>query len=177
MNSFKDLAQQRRSHRQYTEEPVSQEELRTVLRAALMSPTGMGLRKWSFAVTSDKSRIEALSRVRTHGSAFLAEAPTVIAVMGSPAEQEMWVEDGSIAAVSMQYQAEDLGLGTCWCQIRGRESTVEGVSADSLVREILGIGEDRSVLCLIALGHPRDERKPQNEEALKWEQVEMPDAD
>ncbi|MGN1215112.1 MAG: nitroreductase family protein [Candidatus Cryptobacteroides sp.] len=171
MNSFKDLAQLRRSHRQYTQEPVSQEELETVLRAALMAPTGKGLRKWSFAVTSDRRKIEALSKVRTHGSAFLASAPTVIAVMGSPAEQDMWIEDGSIAAVSMQYQAADLGLGTCWCQIRSRESSAEGVSADSLVREILGIGDDKSVLCLIALGHPSDERKPQDEESLRWEQV------
>ena len=171
MNRFKELARQRRSHRKYTEEPVSPEDLKTVLSAALMAPTGKGLRKWSFAVTSDKTRIEALSRVRTHGSAFLAGAPTVIAVMGNPAELDTWVEDGSIAAVSMQYQAQDLGLGTCWCQIRNRESSTEGVSADSMAKEILGIGEDKSILCLIALGHPCDERKPQDEESLRWEQV------
>ena len=150
---------------------VSPEDLKTVLSAALMAPTGKGLRKWSFAVTSDKTRIEALSRVRTHGSAFLAGAPTVIAVMGNPAELDTWIEDGSIAAVSMQYQAQDLGLGTCWCQIRNRESSTEGVSADSMAKEILGIGEDKSILCLIALGHPCDERKPQDEESLRWEQV------
>lgn len=44
MNSFKELARQRRSHRKYTEEPVSQEDLKTVLSAALMAPTGKGLR-------------------------------------------------------------------------------------------------------------------------------------
>ncbi len=38
MNSFKELAQTRRSHRVYTDEPVSDEYVRTIIRAALMSP-------------------------------------------------------------------------------------------------------------------------------------------
>ncbi len=171
MNSFKELAQMRRSHRVYTDEPVGDEYVRTIIRAALMSPTAKGLRKWRFVVTDNKKKIEELSGVRPAGSQFLAGAPVVIAVLGDPQEQEMWIEDGSIAAVSMQYQAEDLGLGSCWCHIRGRESKDAGVTAEQKVREILDIPEKYSVLCLIAVGHPADERKPQNEDALKWDQV------
>lgn len=115
MNSFRELAQMRRSHRIYTGEPVSDEYVRTILRAALMSPTAKGLRKWRFVVTDNKEKIEDLAGIRTAGSQFLAGAPVVIAVLGEPGEEEMWVEDCSIAAVSMQYQAEDLGLGSCWC--------------------------------------------------------------
>ena len=171
MNSFRELAQMRRSHRIYTGEPVSDEYVRTILRAALMSPTAKGLRKWRFVVTDNKEKIEDLAGIRTAGSQFLAGAPVVIAVLGEPEEQEMWVEDCSIAAVSMQYRAEDLGLGSCWCHIRGRESKEAGVTAEQKVRAILNIPEKYSVLCLIAVGHPADERKPQNEEALKWDQV------
>ena len=170
MNSFRELAQMRRSHRIYTGEPVSDEYVRTILRAALMSPTAKGLRKWRFVVTDNKEKIEDLAGIRTAGSQFLAGAPVVIAVLGEPGE-EMWVEDCSIAAVSMQYQAEDLGLGSFWCHIRGRESKEAGVTAEQKVRAILNIPEKYSVLCLIAVGHPADERKPQNEEALKWDQV------
>ena len=171
MTSFNELARRRRSHRAFSDVPVSEEEIKTILGAALMSPTAKGLRKWRFVVTDSKERIEELSGIRQAGSQFLAGAPVVIAVLGEPEEQEMWVEDGSIAAVSMQYQAEDLGLGSCWCHIRGRESKEAGVSAESKAREILGIPARYSVLCLIAVGHPTDERKPQNEDALKWDQV------
>lgn len=171
MDSFKELAQRRRSHRVFTDEPVSEEEIKTIVRAALMSPTAKGLRKWRFMVTDNKAKIKELSEIRPAGSQFVSGAPAVIAVLGDPQEQEMWVEDGSIAAVSMQYQAEDLGLGSCWCHIRGRESKVAGVSAEDRVKEILGIPERYSVLCLIAVGHPADERKPQDEDALKWDQV------
>ncbi len=171
MLSFEELARKRRSHRSYTDEPVDGEYVRTIIRAALMSPTAKGLRKWRFVVTDNKKKIEDLSEIRPSGSQFLAGAPVVIAVLGEPKEQEMWVEDGSIAAVSMQYQAEDLGLGSCWCHIRGRESKEAGVTAEQKVREILDIPDKYSVLCLIAVGHPADERKPQNEDALEWDQV------
>lgn len=171
MDSFKELARTRRSHRVYTDEPVSDEYVRTVIRAALMSPTAMGLRKWRFVATDNKEIIKELAGVRPAGSQFVGGAPVVIAVLGEPEAQAKWIEDCSIAAVTMQYQAEDLGLGTCWCQIRGSESVEAGVTAEQKVREILNIPEKYSVLCLIAVGHPADERKPQNEDALKWDQV------
>lgn len=171
MNSFNELARRRRSHRAFSDAAVSEDEIKTIIAAALMSPTAKGLRKWRFVVTDNKDRIKELSEIRPAGSQFVAGAPVVIAVLGDPEEQEMWVEDGSIAAVTMQYQAEDLGLGSCWCHIRGRGSKVEGVSAEERVKAILNIPEKYSVLCLIAVGHPTDERKPQNEDALKWDQV------
>lgn len=171
MDSFSKLARERRSHRAYTEDPVGEDEVRTVLRAALMAPTAMGLRKWRFTVTDSKEKIQELAAVRPAGSSFVGGAPVVIAVLGEPEEQPKWIEDCSIAAVTMQYQAEDLGLGTCWCQIRGSESVDAGITAERKVRKILNIPEKYSVLCLIAVGHPADERKPQNEDALKWDQV------
>ena len=171
MESFKELARRRRSHRSFTDECVSEEDVRTILRAALMSPTAKGQRKWRFVVTDSKDRISRLSEIREAGSQFVAGAPVVIAVLGEPREQELWIEDGAIAAVSMQYQAEDLGIGSCWCHVRGRNSKEAGVSAEEKVREILGIPAECSVLCLIAVGHPADERKPQDEDALKWDRV------
>lgn len=171
MDSFSELVRERRSHRTYTDAPVGDDEVRTVLRAALMAPTAMGLRKWRFVVTDSKEKIKELSGTRPAGSEFIGGAPVVIAVLGEPEEQPKWIEDCSIAAVTMQYQAEDLGLCTCWCQIRGSESVDAGVTAEQKVREILNIPARYSVLCLIAVGHPADVRKPQNEDALKWDQV------
>ncbi len=123
-------------------------------------------------VTRDPERISGLGGIRPAGSAFISGAAAVIAVLGEPAAQEMWIEDCAIAAVTMQYMAEDIGLGSCWCQVRGRESCDEGVSAEDKVKLILGIKDEYSVLCLVGLGHPTDVRKPQDESALKWDQVE-----
>ena len=53
MMSFKDLAQQRRSHRKFTNEEIDPEDLKLILRAALMSPTSKGQRAWQFVVVDD----------------------------------------------------------------------------------------------------------------------------
>ena len=41
-------------------------------------------------------------------------------------------EDASIAAIIMQLQAQDLGLGSCWVQIYGREKD-ETISAEEYI--------------------------------------------
>jgi nitroreductase len=170
MTTFKDLAQLRRSHRKFTDEEIDAEDVRLILRAALMSPTSKGQRAWQFVVVDDPQDIEKLSDAKEIGSQFLKGAPLAIVVLGDPLQNDCWIEDGSIAAISMQYQAEDLGLGSCWIQMRGRGLN-DGTSADTVIRGILDIPENLCVLCVLAFGHKADERKPQNEEKLKWENV------
>jgi nitroreductase len=170
MTTFKDLAQLRRSHRKFTDEEIDAEDVRLILRAALMSPTSKGQRGWQFVVVDDRQDIEKLSDAKEFGSQFMKGAPLAIVVLGDPLQNDCWIEDGSIAAISMQYQAEDLGLGSCWVQMRGRGLS-DGTSADTVIRGILDIPDNLCVLCVLAFGHKADERKPQNEDKLKWENV------
>ena len=170
MTEFKDLAQMRRSHRKFTEQEIDADDVRLILRSALMSPTSKGQRAWQFVVVDDKQDIEKLADAKDLGSQFLKGAPLAIVVLGDPVQNDCWIEDGSIAAISMQYQAEDLGLGSCWIQMRGRGLS-DGTSADTVIRGILDIPENLNVLCILAIGHKADERKPQNEDKLKWENV------
>ena len=172
MTDFKDLAQQRRSHRKFTDEEIDAEDVKLIMRAALMAPTSKGQRAWQFVVVDAPLDIEKLSDAKDLGSQFMKGAPLAVVVLGDPMQNDCWVEDGSIAAISMQYQAEELGLGSCWVQMRGRGLS-DGTSADTVIRGILGIPENLSVLCVIAIGHKADERKPQNEDKLKWENVHL----
>jgi nitroreductase len=172
MTEFKDLVQLRRSHRKFTEEEISPDDVKLILRAALMSPTSKGQRAWQFVVVDDRGDIEKLADAKDLGSQFLKGAPLAVVVLGDPLQNDCWVEDGSIAAISMQYQAEDLGLGSCWIQMRGRGLN-DGTTADEVIRGVLDIPDNMSVLCIIAFGHKADERKPQNEEKLKWENVHV----
>ena len=105
MKDFKTLVRQRRSHRKFTEQEVSATDVQLILRAALMSPTAKNLRAWRFAVVDNKADIVKMADAKEGGAAFLAGAPLAIVVLGNPDEDECWIEDGSIAAVSMQYQA------------------------------------------------------------------------
>ena len=172
MTSFKDLAQQLRSHRKFTNEEIDPEDLKLILRAALMSPTSKSQRAWQFVVVDDKQDLEKLADAKNLGSQFLKAASVAIVVLGDPMQNDCWVEDGSIAAISMQYQAEELGLGSCWIQMRGR-GLDDGTPADTVIRGVLDIPDNLNCLCILAVGHWTDERKPQDEEKLKWENVHL----
>lgn len=172
MDSFKELVQMRRSHRKFTSEPIDPEDVQLILRAGLMSPTSKGQRAWQFVVVDDAADIEKLADAKDLGSQFIKGAPLAVVVLGDALLNDCWVEDGSIAAFAMQLQAEDLGLGSCWAQMRGRGLS-DGTSADTVIQGILGIPENLSCLCVLAFGHKADERKPQNEDRLKWENVHV----
>ena len=123
-------------------------------------------------IVDEKDTIEKLADAKDMGSQFMKGAPLAIVVIGDPQQNDCWVEDGSIAAIYMQLQAEELGLGTCWVQMRGRGLS-DGTSAGNIIRGILGMPDNYDVLCVLAVGHKADERKPQNEERLKWENVHI----
>ena len=170
MTDFKELVKTRRSHRKFSSEEIAPEAVQLIMRAALMSPTSKSQRAWQFVVVDDKTDIEKLADAKNLGSQFMKGAPLAVVVLGDPMQHDCWVEDGSIAAISMQYQAEELGLGSCWVQMRGR-GLDDGTPADEVIRGILDIPANYNVLCVVAFGHYIDERKPQNEDNLKWENV------
>ncbi len=170
MDNFSELVKVRRSMRKFTDEKITTEEQRQLMRAALMAPSSKGLHSYEFVVVEDKHIIESLSKSKAMGADFLANAPLAIAVMADPAVSDVWVEDASVAATMLLLQAEDMGLGACWIQIRKRADE-QGNDAEQNVRSILEVDESKRVLCIIAVGHKGMERKPQNEERLAWDKV------
>ena len=72
----------------------------------------------------------------------------------------------------VQLQAEDLGLGSCWVQVRER-FTATGMPSDEFVHGILDIPLQLQILSVIAIGHKGMERKPFNEEHLQWEKIHI----
>ncbi len=172
MNSFSDLIKTRRSMRKFTDEELTQEQVELLLRAALMSPTSKRTNGWQFIVVDDKDTLAKLSRCKEAGAAFLSEAPLAIVVTADPMVSDVWIEDASVASIMIQLQAEDLGLGSCWIQVRER-FTADGVSAGEVVHELLDIPLHQQVLSIIAVGHKGMERKPFDEEHLQWEKVHI----
>ena len=169
---FKDLVQRRRSIRRFTDQPLTPEEVQVILRAALMSPTSKSTRAWHFHVVDDRDMLEKISQCKSAGAEFVKDAPLAVVVCMDTEQTDVWVEDASIAAVTMQYQAADLGLGSCWAQVRLRGQE-DGTPASDILRFLLGYPEEQQAVCIIAFGHPAIERKPQDEEKLKWENVHI----
>ncbi len=172
MEQFSELIKLRRSMRKFTEQELSQEEVVTLIKAALMAPSSKRSNSWQFIVVDDKETLDKLSRCKEAGSSFLKDAPLGIVVTADPLASDVWIEDASIAALMIQLQAEDLGLGSCWIQVRERY-TATGMTSDEYVHGILDIPLQLQVLCIIAVGHKGMERKPFNEEHLQWEKIHI----
>lgn len=170
MESFKQLTAVRRSIRKFTEELLTAEETELLMRAALIAPSGKSIHPCRFVVVDDKSMLQQLSECKDAGAALIAGAPLAIVVAADPTENDVWIEDASVAATHLLLQAEDLGLGACWVQVRLRH-TADGTDAEEVVREMLSLPPHLRVLCIVAVGHKGIERKPQNEDKLMWESV------
>lgn len=166
---FKELVQKRRSIRKFTEELLTEDEIRTILRAGLMAPTGHGYRNWQLVCVTDKDLLQKLACSKSNGAEFLSSAAMAV-VVAYDKTLETWIEDASIAAVTMQYQATELGLGSCWAQLRDRE-TADGVPSQQYITSLLGLDENQEVVCILGFGHPAIERKLQDEDKLKWDAV------
>lgn len=158
--------------RKFTDEELTQEEVELLLRAALMSPSSHRSTGWEFIAVDDKQTLAQLAESKDSGAAFVAEAPLAIVVAANPEVTDAWVEDASIAALMIQLQAEDLGLGSCWAHMHNRHAA-DGTPANDVIHELLGLPENLQVLCVIAVGHKGMERKPFNEEHLQWEKVHI----
>lgn len=169
MTDFKELIQRRRSHRAFTGAPLSSEDLGLILRAALYAPTACNRQSWHFTVVDDPSTLEKLSECKAHGASFVKDCAAAVVVSADPETDGCWVEDCSIAAICMQLQAEDLGLGSCWVQVRGY--AVDGVPSSEVIRGLVGLPEGHEAVCVLALGHYADEKAGRAEEDLKWENV------
>ena len=169
---YKELIEKRRSCRTFTNEEIEPENVQMILRAALLSPSAMNRRAWQFIVVDDKQDLEKLSDAKEAGSKLLKNAAMAVVVLGDVTQNDCWVEDGSIAAISMQYQAEELNIGSCWVEIRGRRLS-DGTESESIVRGILQIPEQLSVLCIIGFGKKAQQAQPRNLDELKWENVHI----
>ena len=170
MENFSELVKIRRSMRKFTEEELTQDEVVALLRAALMSPSSKGTHAWEFVLVDDKPLLEQLAHCKDKGAELVAGAPLAVVVLADPQVSDVWIEDASVASTMLLLQAEDLGLGACWVQVRNR-SMADGKPAEEMVRAMLHIPEHLRVLSIVAIGHKGMERKPFNEDRLLWEKV------
>ena len=172
MNSFSELIKNRRSMRKFTDEELTQEQVVELMKAALMAPSSKRSNAWQFVLVDDKETLKKLSLCKEQASQFIADAALAVVVTADPLASDVWIEDASIASIYLQLQAEDMGLGSCWVQVRER-FTASGMDSGQYVQQVLDIPLQLQVLSIIAIGHKGMERKPFNEEHLQWDKIHL----
>lgn len=164
------LLRKRRSIRKFKNIPVEKDKIDNLVKAALLSPSSRHINPWEFIVITQNDLIEKLSLSKEHGSAFLKNAPLAVVVCAKPDKSDVWVEDTSIASIIIQLEAENLGLGTCWVQIRNRKHN-KNESSENYVKDLLNLPGCYSVESVIAVGYPAEEKSAYDLENLQYEKV------
>lgn len=132
MNQTLDLIKNRKSVRIYTEQPISAEDKRTILDAAIQAPSAGNMTMFTILDITDPELKAKLSESCDH-QPFIANAPMVLVFCAdvkrwmdvfkkylpevrNPAEGDLLLaqQDTLIAAQNAAVAAEALGIGTCY---------------------------------------------------------------
>ncbi|HBQ63624.1 MAG TPA: nitroreductase family protein [Clostridiales bacterium] len=147
----------RRSVRSFTSEPVGPEKTQQLLRAAMQAPSACNTQAWEFIAVTDRSMLDRIAESHPYAK-MCREATLAIIVLACP-DMQSGISDGffpqDCAAVTenILLEAVSLGLGAVWCGVYPKERLI------SLMRELMGIPEDRIPFNIIAVGYPRTEPK------------------
>lgn len=172
MSDFSTLISKRRSIRRYTTEAIKPEEVELILKAGLKSPSSKNAKPWYFIAIEEKDTLQKLSQCKDLGAKLVADCSLAIVVIADPFASAVWIEDASIASIMMQLQAEDLNIGSCWVQVRER-FTVDGISSEEYVKDLLDIPMQLQVLSIIAFGYKDQDRQPIDDNNLDWDKVHI----
>jgi len=148
MNEVLQALLKRRSIRRFTNEPVTREQIETILEAGRFAPSGKNSQPWRFVVVeSDERRAELAKLVPQKG--MVAAAPVTLAVLldHDAGYDELKDAQGIGAAIeNMLLAVHALGLGACWM----------GVARDEVVETLVEAREGEELMAIIPIGHPAE---------------------
>lgn len=162
----------RKSVRQYTSEPVCEEHIQTILKAAMAAPSAVNYQPWRFVVISEREELDAMAEMLPFAK-MLKNAPLAIVVCGETTwfdgqENPFWSQDCSAATQNLLLAVEALGLGAVWTAAYPDPDRVEKISS------YLNLPPNVKPLCTVPIGHPagddqpKDKWKPENIHYGKW---------
>lgn len=144
----------RHSTRSYTDQPVEQEKLEEIVKAAVWAPSGNNEQSWHFIMMSNVEKIQELAAAvreaddRPAGYNFYN--PTAFLIISGKRDNRNAALDAAAALENALLAATDLGVASCWI------NQVRDVCDDPKVRALLtsyGLPEDHVVWTAASLGY------------------------
>lgn len=164
-NDMLELIKKRRSIRKYTDQTVTDEQMRQLLEAAMAAPSGSNLQPWEFVVVRDPDLKRQLAQTHTW-SHMCTDAAVVFVVCGNERASRHWVEDTSAATQNLLLAAAAMNLGAVWVAMYPHSDR------EPHARRVLAIPEEIRILCLVPVGHPAESKPPRtqyNESKVHYE--------
>ena len=162
----------RKSVRSFTSEPVSQEHIEAMLKAAMAAPTAVNYQPWRFVVVTEREELDAMAEVLPYAK-MLRQAPVAVVVCGETTwmggnENPYWQQDCAAATQNLLLAVEALGLGAVWTGVYPNQDLYPKL------HDFLNLPSNVQPFCCIPIGHPagneqpKDKWKPENIHYGKW---------
>lgn len=152
-----ETVEKRRSIRKFRPKPIPDKDLKKILEAGRLAPSGGNRQPWSFIVVrkpETKKKLAAVANLQR----FIADADTVLIALGDPAvSKSLYKQDPMIAIEHMVLASTALGYGTCWI----------GAFNENDVKEIAKVPENMTVIALLPIGVPDENPPPKPRRAFK----------
>lgn len=143
----------RRSIRTYTSEPVSDEQVQTLLEAAMAAPSAANRKPWHFIVIRDRARLNELAKAWPFAERLSQAALGVVVCGDTTISDKFWTQDCVAATENLLLAVTALGLGAVWM------GALPGDARHTAIVQALGIPEHIKVLNVISIGHPAEEKE------------------
>jgi len=146
------------SVRDFTGEKISDQQIETLLRAAMAAPSAMNSQPWTFLVITEDSLLAQLgeafpySRCGNHPACAIIPCGDMSKTLQGEA-QDFWINDVSAATENLLLAAHAMGLGAVWTGLHPSEERY--LQAQTL----LGLPETIIPLCIVPVGVPAEQPK------------------
>ncbi|KKH47405.1 nitroreductase [Methanosarcina sp. 1.H.A.2.2] len=150
----------RRSVREFTDRPISKEEINTILNAGRWAPSGLNNQPWRFIVVRNPETIHKLSEC-THYSSIIAGAPLLIAAFLDTEHSYNRTKDIQAIGASIQNMLLaccELGLGAVWLG--------EILNQSEKVNSIIECSSKLELMAVLAIGEPVSKERTSTRKAL-----------
>lgn len=104
------------------------------MEVGLTSPTGDNFKTVELILIKEKAMLNEIANMRKAGTKMLSNAGAAIIVLVNTQKTNLWIEDEAISALYMHLAADALGIGSCWIQVRARD-TVDGREFEEELKE------------------------------------------
>src|SRR4051812_35660972 len=145
-----DAIRARRNVREYTDQPIAEDDLRRILEAGRLAPSAGNGQPWNFVVVTVREDLVELAKVWERGGRHIARsAATIALVVREPAdsrERDLLMYDLGQTTVNMMLAATDLGIGSGHSAVADQEQA----------RRVLGFPDGYAAVYLFGLGYPAD---------------------
>ena len=154
MNAVMEAILSRRSIRKFKDDPIPDEVLQDVAKAALHAPSGMGKKTWHFVVLTNPELIAELAeaiRLELGRDQYDMYRPVALVIPSNLKDNPHGKEDNACALQNIFLAAHSYGVGSVWInQLQG--SCDSGRIRPSLDK--IGVPSDHVVYGMAALGYP-----------------------